>query len=84
MDGREQRNTASRDSADFFARCLDEHEGTLAVLTLPIEESFANHVCLSDDLRQLLSILHELKVHYESVAELVLSASFWPLSPRDL
>ena len=78
MDGREQRNTASRDSADFFARCLDEHEGTLAVLTLPIEESFANH------LRQLLSILHELKVHYESVAELVLSASFWPLSPRDL
>ena len=62
MDGRQQRDTASRDSVDFFGRCLDEHERTLAVLTLRIGESFPNRVYVINDLRQLLSILHELKL----------------------
>ena len=55
MDGRQQRDTASRDSVDFFARRLDEHERTLEVLTLRIEESFPNHVYVINDLRKLLS-----------------------------
>ena len=55
-------DTASRDSVDFFGRRLDEHERTLAVLTLRIGESFPNRVYVINDLRQLLSILHELKL----------------------
>ena len=42
MDGRQQCDTASRDSVDFFGRRLDDDERTLAVLTLRIEESFPN------------------------------------------
>jgi len=48
-----QRLTASYDSADFFVRCLQENETTLAILILRIEESFPNEVGLINDLNEL-------------------------------
>ncbi len=63
-------NTATQfDSSEFFIRRLDEHERTLNVLTVRIEESYAQETCLIGNLRQLLDILSELRSHFERIAE---------------
>ena len=53
----------------LFIRRLEEYERTSSVLTLRVEESYTQEACLIDYLHQLLSILNELRCHFEEIAK---------------